>query len=142
MNAFLGTRIKIDLTDYAENLPEAKKMIYTAYNTLGSLYRKNHPPWVKYDKMFKRSKVNQRHGLFWPPKNKNPSRNWKPARDTKDGIYYDTNAKMKIRFRSRVIGVAQKQSDKINHLAFGAIHTNSSATRYHKKHEVFDVDPT
>lgn len=62
MNAFLGTRIKIDLTDYAENLPEAKKMIYTAYNTLGSLYRKNHPPWVKYDKMFKRSKVNHYFG--------------------------------------------------------------------------------
>lgn len=30
----------------------------------------------------------------------------------------------------------------MNHLAYGAIHTNSSATRYHKKHSVYDVDPT
>lgn len=43
---------------------------------------------------------------------------------------------------SNIIGLARKHSDKMNHLAYGAIHTNSSATRYHKKHNVYDVDPT
>lgn len=92
--------------------------------------------------MFQKAKVNRRRGLYWPNRKWKPSRNWKAAHDTRDGIIYDTNAKFTIRFRSREIGLAQKQSDKINHLAFGAINTNSSATNYHKKDTVYDVDPT
>lgn len=38
--------------------------------------------------------------------------------------------------------MAQKQCNKINHLAFGSIHSNSAATNFHKKHHVYDVDPT